>query len=497
MNFHPGDGARMVSERLLRTIHSAYLLNVLGRVADAVFFLILFERLSVDNVGLFSSVMAIAAFIGAVMDFGLSQVLVREFSRRTLTFREAVNASFLIRIPLILVGLLVFIIWVWHSDPLFEQYAAIGIAGVIQFLLVSEGLVQAWLKANYQQSTSNKLAFLDPVGRCLTISLLVIASAHVSVTQLLLALLIIHIVIMLVHVSIAVRFTEAEGRIPGVSACDNRISTLLHSGGVFALISLISVIQNRADWLLLSYFAGSVDLANYALANKLYEILLAGLGVAVVTTYPWLCSLKRKRLRSMQIDIILNMVLATGVTLSFAAALYLPTLITTLFDEKYELAKPLIQTLLPLAAISTYVLVRYYEMLSRGMERSLLKYTAYATILQLAVNGLLIPHFGVMGSVTGMAALVITTFVLYMNCSARHGILRAEKLLRELTYLIIMAFFSFALWLLGVNIRFGLFSLLLFGAIAAMYVLLAPRSKVWLTCFFRRKNILLFRGTRA
>lgn len=490
-------GRGMVSEGLLRTIQSAYLLNVLGRVADAVFFLILFERLSVDSVGLYSSVMAMAAFFGAVMDFGLAQVLVREFSRRTLTFREAVYVSFLIRIPLILVGLVVLIIWIWQSHPPFERYASIAIAGVIQFLLVSEGLVQAWLKANAQQTTSNKIAFLDPVGRCLAISLLVVASPHVSVTQLLSAILAVHIVIMLVHVAIAMSFPAAVDRFPSISAGTLKLSTLFLSGGAFTLISLITVMQNRADWLLLSHFAGPVDLANYALANKLYEILLVGLGVAVLTTYPWMCGQKRTRLRIMQIDIILNMVLAIGVTLSFGAALYLPTMVAKLFNEKYELAMPLIQALLPLAAISTYVLVRYYEMVSRGMERSLLKYSTYATILQFAVNWLLIPYFGAMGSVAGMATLVITTFVLYMNSCVRNEIMRVEKLRRELSYAIVMACIAFALWLFGVNIYVGLLGLGLSGAFTAIFILFTPRSKVWLICFFRRKNILLFRGNKV
>ena len=482
----------MVSEGIRRTVLIAYLFTALGRVADALFFLVLFERLSVASVGLFSSVMAMAAFFGAVMDFGLAQVLVREFSRRSLTFREAVYVSCLIRVPLVLTGLVGFIVWIWHSAPPFERYAAIGIAGAIQVLLVSESLVQAWLKANARQNTSNMIAFLDPLGRFLAISVLIASGAPVSVTQLFSAILAIHIGIASVHVAIAMRFLTAEERLPGIRAGASPLSALFRSGGVFALMAFVIVAQNRADWLLLSHYAGPVHLANYALANKLYEILLMGLGVTMLTVYPWICSQKRTRLRDVRMDIILNMVLASGVTLSLGAGIYLPTLIAAFFNDKYELAKPVIQLLLPLAAISSYVHVRYYEMVSRGLERSLLKYTTFATVLQLAVNWLLIPHFGAMGSVAGMTTMVTSMLVLYLICCIRYEILSVEKLFRELSFAGFMTGIALVLWLFCANIFLGLLCLGLGGVIGTIFVLLAPRSKAWLLGYIRRRSVVLF-----
>lgn len=475
------------SEGVLSTIKSAYVLNILGRVADALFFYVLFDRLSVASVGFFSTVMAMAAFIGVVIEFGLGQVLIREFSRQSLTFRQGVYISCLIRVPLILIGLIVFILWIWHIDPPFELYMAIGFAGVIQLMLVAEGLVQAWLKSNGEQNKSNTISLLDPLGRCLAIIFMIVTSDDVSVAELLLTILSTHVVILLIHLAIAKRFQTYRVHEPDKIINANKIFNLTLSGGSFALMGLMSVIQNRADWLLLSQYAGPVQLANYALANKLYEILLMGLGIAVLTVYPWMCRQKRTPLMDLKINIILKITIAAGVTLSLGAAIYLPLIISAFFNEKYEPAKFMIQSILPLGVLSSYIMVRYYQMISKGLVRKTLKYGLISTILQLAVNWFLIPRFGAIGCVAGMGTLVFVTYLTFQYCCIKHKILSIRELIKEFAFASLMSGVALLLWLSGADIIVGLLFLVLLGVVSTLFLLLSPRSKWWILSYMQRK----------
>jgi O-antigen/teichoic acid export membrane protein len=473
-------------ERLRITIQNAYLLAVTARIADALFFYILFSKLSTEIVGFYSWVMAIAAFVGAVVDFGLAQVLVREFSQHSITLSRATHIVLRVRGAIVLAGIISWLIWSLIATPSTEELFAVALAGLLQLLIVTEVSVQAWLRANRKQTLANVLGTLDSVFRLMAIATLTAMLDKVHILQILLSIVVLHVAILSVHIFAIVPgnmriATQTQERMEALSA-----KAMFLSGGAFTLITLLTVTQNRADWLLLSYYANATDIANYALANKIYELILMALGIAVLTAYPWMCANHKSPQMKVQICIIFSVVLAAGVAMSMGAALYLPDLVASLWAAKYGPAYRLIQLLLPVAALSTFIMIRYYQLIAQGQERTLLKIALISSGLQLIVNLILIPAWGCLGCVAGMAVLAFSNTAFYSALAIQQGIISTQKLSNELAFIGAMYGLTVALWATGSGMIFGVICLVGGATLGGSVFLLTARERTWLFAYLAK-----------
>ncbi len=480
------------TEGLKNTLARAYLLTILGRGSDILFYVGIFSIFSVEEVGLYSWAIAVTAFFGIALDLGLVQTLIREFSKGSLHLRSAVIASLAVRAPIFVAGAILLIAWnlIGHLSP--NEFRSLAFAGTTQAVIVIENVCYAWLKANSKQTIANVFTIFDPLGRLLLLAMLVLLLGKPVVPDLLAVILVLHlsiVVSVLLVLRGVYRVRAAAIAIERTSLADTT-KQLWSSGIVFGLIGFVTVMQNRFDWILVSTFSSRIDLANYSLANKVYEILQMFIGVAMLTVYPWICRIGAPRVFQTKVNIIVISLFISGVILSLAAGLYLPLVLHWIWGNKYLAAEPLLQILVPLVSLATAIMVLYYPLIAHHQERNVFKATFIATLAQLAVNLLFIPKMGSHGAVIGMGVLTVTNFLFYSVLTYQAKLSTKNQLWRKVIYLLLMFSLAAVLWITKTTMSLGVLILITTGITFGYFVLVIRREKMWLTAWIKRRFLV-------
>lgn len=479
-----------IDKTAFSTLGNAYLLAFLARGAEILFFVSLFFLFTVEEVGLYSWGIAVSAFFAIAIDLGLNQVLIRNFSRRAIGVGFALKGSMMIRFPLILICFAVLAVWGNKWNPSSESFRVVVLASTIQLFVAAENFCFAWLRSHSRQNVANALGVLDPVGRLAIFFFICVLLHEYTAVGLLTGIVIWHIPVIIVSAVVVARLHGAADRGPvtnlSLSAVKNQ---LLLPGMVFCLIGLITVMQNRLDWLLVAHFTGQVELANYAVANKAYEMLMLMGGIAMTTIYPWLCRESAKSAFIRRLNIITTGVLACGSAFALGAALYLPQVMEWVWGDKYQSAYGLVRILLPISVISIAIMILYYRLIARGMETTLLKASIVVTIIQLLVNISTIPVYGAVGAVFGMASLAVCNYAFYAQTARRVGVMSNQSIVRQVCFVLIMFVIGVVIKQFDMPMYIGLVVLCVSCASAWFAMMLTYREQQWLKVYIGRLRV--------
>lgn len=426
--------------------------------------------------------MAIAAFFAFALDLGLSQILIRGFSQGQIDLKSAVIGSSIIRIPVIILAVLFLQGWNMYINPSHEQYWVLFLVGIIQILMMGERIIQSWMRAHAKQNITNITVAIGSILR-LCICIILIYWLHLSSVPILFAaLLLIYAGSFIANLSIAYHiynniFFEKRSDITNIRAT---ISNLLKPSLLFGLLGFLTVIQNRLDWVMVSGFVSKIELANYSVANKFYEIFLMFIGVSLANVYPWMCKEETSNDFKMKLNIFLSFIIFIGITISSISVLYMPDVLRLLWGIKYETAKPMIQLLMVGAAFATIAGVFYHVLVSKRFERRFFPVTLAATFFQFISNILLIPKFGGFGAAIGMLVLICVTTSGLFWIVFREQIMTFAQLKRLIIFLISMLLVVGIFFVLDLSILFGGLVLAALGIAGMYFILIETRERKWL-----------------
>lgn len=420
----------MKTEKMKRTLALAYVATGITQIAEIGYNYLLYKSFPIDEIGLFAWAAAVIVFFNMAIDLGLEPILTRKFGRDPLPLNRAVMATFLPRAPIIFVGAGVatalYIFGQFDSD----KYLMLVLIGAQAIFNVSDGVCKAWLRANGRQTIANFLAAM--IGALKLTAIVVLTRLESgTIIQLLVSLLVIRAVgsLLVYRLVLGAQPAGSDERSEPLFGLSG---DLLKAGVVVGGISVLTAVQNRFDWLLVSHFISTEALATYSLANKFYEISQVLVGAALITIYPWLC---RADTNSALIFIVMRLVLAGGAILGACGAILAPPLISILFASKYsDIGLPVVILMLAVGIMATSG-VLYQLALARGHERSLLVATIITTTIQATANLWLIPRFGITGAALGMLLLVVSTAIGISVVVWKHGLLSGQVILRIFAFL--------------------------------------------------------------
>ena len=425
----------METEKMKRTFALAYVATGITQIAEIGYNYLLYKSFPIDEIGLFAWAAAVIVFFNMTIDLGLEPILTRKFGRDPLALNRAMMATFLPRAPIIFVGAGVATALYIFGQFDGDKYWMLVLIGAQAIFNVSDGVCKAWLRANSRQTNANFLAVM--IGAFKLTAIIVLTSLESgTIYQLLFSLLVIRAVGSL----FAYRFVlgaQPAGNDEPSQPLFGLSGDLLKAGIVVGGIGVLTAVQNRFDWLLVSHFISTDALATYSLANKFYEISQVLVGAALITIYPWLC---RADTNSALIFIVMRLVLAGGAILGACGAILGPLLISILFASKYSgIGLPVVILMLAVGFMATSG-VLYQLGLARGHERSLLVVTIFTTTIQAAANLWLISRFGIIGAALGMLLLVVLTSAGLSMVVWKRGLLSGQVILRIFAYLAIFTF---------------------------------------------------------
>lgn len=422
----------------LTVIAGAYALNLVGRVADVGWLLLLFTALPVEQIANFALASAVAAFFAMSLDAGLNQTLLREFSSRRLTLQRGARIAATTRAALLMGALTIGALWIVFAKPAADLVAVIAAACSVQLWIVIEQFCQQWLKANDRQTLANALAASEPFLKLSAAAVLVIMDDGVIALEFFAVQNVYHCLLTAACVIACVR---NRGPAPS-NVVAQPLPVMLRASAWFALMGLITVTQNRVDWLLLSNFASQAAVATYSLVGRAYEVLMMLIGTGAMTLFPLLC---RDRERQQGLPVFRKAVLATGVAAAGAAAMLLPGICEWIWMGKYPGANTLFALLMPVACLSTFIQMMYYEAIASRAEGKLVALGVVSTLAQLVVNAVLVPRWGPVGAVAGLLTLASANIALYFVQRVRLGLPPLAVMVPLAAYAVGMAIVATAL----------------------------------------------------
>lgn len=455
------------SENIPSTVSHVYLTTIVGRTAEILFFLGVFTVLPLEEVGVYSWSLAVSAFFAIALDLGINQLALREFSQHSLPLPLATRAITFVRGPLVLVGAAVLGGWALYTGASQTDVIALLLACVTQAFVVTENFFFAWLKGTSKQVLANRLGLLDPIGRLVFLGATVLVFDSVlSAVSLLALVLALHLLLLPTVAFVATKefriLFRKQIQFPSLSL-GTTAKRLATTGIVFSLIGVVAVVQTRLDWLLVSSLSSRVELANYSLANKGYEILQMFIGTAMLTVYPWLCRRDSSFAFRNRLNVTISFVFASGIVLALSAAIYVPVVLEWIWGDKYSAAIPMLHLLLLALCLATAIMVLHYPLLAAGYEKQVLGINLFGAIFQTITNIVLIPNNGAYGAIAGMAVLGVANVSGYTLLARRYGVITEGRMYGYLSYFLLISLLAAVIWYTEANLVIGLLTLSLSG----------------------------------
>lgn len=256
---------------------------------------------------------------------------------------------------------------------------------------------------------------------------------------------------------------------------------LLGASALLGLALALNILYYRIDVPLLALIAGSGAVATYTSAYRVLDVATLLPVTAATAALPLLSAQRSKRSLSAFVSQYLELALVFGLLIAATLTSAAHPVLAALYGDRYDAAYP---TMVALAWVAGMTLItNVYSPLAVALNRRrlLLGASGVALLVNVALNLLLIPYLGALGSALAtLATEVVVTAPLAWACSR---VVAIRPRMRP----VIAALAATAAWLwasIALDQRFGqalghgwLMTLALLGVWLAVFILIAP---VWL-----------------
>jgi O-antigen/teichoic acid export membrane protein len=369
---------------------------------------VLTRKLGVNNYGNFILISSLFVFLDSLADFGTKTIGVREISRENseTAIEHIFNLRAMMTVASFGIGMLV--IWNWKGVADIRTEAAVALSMIFLTSIAGfwEMIFQSKLRMDLKviMDLSFPLTFLAWLwwwqGQ---ISLLIVMSVYLMAR-----LISLGIGYYLVSGLSAIRIKKVDfGEI-------KKVWKLTWPMGVFLM--MFATYDRAIDSLLVQNFLGATQVAWYGLAYKMYGSLLQPAYFYVNSIFPIMgasATNKRKLFtESAGILILASVALVIGVYLAA------PLMVGLLGGVDFLPSVPVLRVLI-LAALFSYMghLVGF-TLISEGGQKEMLKLGAIALVVNLVLNLIFIPRYGI------MAAAWVTVVTEMIDCGMMRWFLK-------------------------------------------------------------------------
>lgn len=186
--------------------------------------------------------------------------------------------------------------------------------------------------------------------------------------------------------------------------------SILKKSSSYAYLTLTSFFYNRADSFIISYFKGNTALGIYGLAYRFLESLSLLPSSLVQNLFP--ISAKKSGISKEQLKKIALVMIVFGIIFALGLFIFAPFLIKILFQKDYWQAIPILKifSLVILLFFINAPLATVVQ--SSNLVRIFLPYGISNTLLNIVLNILLVPTFGIIAAAWVMVITEVTGLLL-------------------------------------------------------------------------------------
>ena len=385
----------------------------------SVFFVTIFvaRYLGPEQFGVLNYCLAVVAIFMVTGRLGMESILVRDITKYPEQQQTYMGTAFVLMMAASIIGcfLLFNLVYIQEDDPETQLYIWIISVGIIfQTFLVIDYNFQAQVKAKYSAIAKSVALLISSGIKIILVSiqadLYFIAIAYAFDPIVVAAILI------LVHKQRQHFFFLAFRR--------ELVRPLLKSSLPMTLASLSTVLFMKTDQVMIKWLSGSRELGLYVSAVKVNEAWILIISILGLSLTPYLAQKKRDDIRRYR------SALATFFTCFVWSSIVIATLVILLgdkillvsFGERF-LPAHTAMAILSIANIFSSVGTLCNRIMSIDLlESKIAKRYMIAFILNISLNAIMIPYFGIEGaSISSMVSIIFASYIfLYLDKKTRH-----------------------------------------------------------------------------
>jgi O-antigen/teichoic acid export membrane protein len=378
----------------------SYFIGVFTILFDILFYYIFFKEFDQTVVGIYSDAISYAMVILLFVDASSVQMLIRRGVQFGAVTKGYVGLLYKIKKKYILLGVFIYALTVIATEKISFLYIIILLYMLINYVdTVYVNLFRVYSK----QNISNIFLLINSIFK-FSVFIIIIQFFEVTVNVLVIGLLVSKLCyILLIYLYVLINnFQFITEDTP-----EENVISEQKSVRDFTLISFTSFIENRLDWLLIGYFFSPVQLALYALSNKVFEITRSLTGIGLTNIYPLLCASNNRASKYYK-------VIFSGSLIIFVIIYFNIDTIIFSFNQDYIEAVSLIKYFMLVAPLSVLVGISYQYMLVHKLENKILKISYISILIQSIINLFLLEQFGIKIAIFSMSIMWITMLTFHL-----------------------------------------------------------------------------------
>lgn len=191
------------------------------------------------------------------------------------------------------------------------------------------------------------------------------------------------------------------------------LGAFIRSAALIALTGTFATLYERVDLLLVAHYRGPTGVAFYSAALSIVVTLYVIPAAVSTAYYPLLSAQLRESHEAARrsFDLLFRVFLFASVPLALVLAFGAPAVVTTAFGERYRLSGDVLQLLAPILVLSFVNYICWQGLLAAHRERGKAAIVGVGLALNVALNCVLIPRYGVRGAAYSLLATEVLIVV--------------------------------------------------------------------------------------
>ena len=369
--------------------------SLISKAVTTLVWILLARLLSPEKYGQFTLYFMLMQFVTFLADFGLNQYYLK--SVENLDRKYLFNKVFFVRTATLLVSMVIMALILFHFhifDNLVSLFFVLSLIPMA-YLSVSDGFY-------LEQKKGFRVSFrLASIGIIIFIGLLFL---YQDLNLLKAALLLLFSLLLTFAWFFPWRIISL------IKISFSEILSILNKSSSYAFLTFTSFFYNKGDSLIISYFKGNTALGIYGLAYRFLESLSLFPTSLVQNLFP--ISAKKAGISKLQLKKISGVMFLMGFIFSLAIYSLSYLLISSLFQKDYWQAIPILK-------IFSLVILLFFinaplstTVQSSQLVKSFLPFGIINTFLNILLNILFVPIFGIIAAAWVMVISEITGLII-------------------------------------------------------------------------------------
>lgn len=400
--------------------------------------------------GVFSYAITLTGFLTLFMDPGINNIIMRDTAKSDDEYRRRVfSTSLVVKIVLVLCGVAIIVFLAPHFSTLPGANAILPIVAIVLALDTIREFLTSLVRGK------EKMEFDAAIFLSTNLGILTSGFLFLTLVKAPSSLAWAYVTGDVVGIALAAFIVRSYFRKLPSYFSPSLIAPILRSAWPFAVAGALGLLLTNTDILIISWMRTASDVGIYSSAIRVIQLLYIIPMVLQFSTLPVfsrLAKIDNERFRG-AFERTLGLVFLASVPLSFGGAIVGTEIITLLFGDAYAAGGLSFRILMVSMIVDFSTVVVSSAIFAYDRQKSLIRTSIIAGLVNVVADLILIPTFGIAGSaVATLIAQCASNWYLWRTMQKINHFEMFSKLKKTFAAGIIMGVFTATLYFMHVNV---------------------------------------------